>query len=138
MTAVAVLAALFAVVTTALASDGPAEEPDAATADGTALRYVLAVLQDRPDDAVALIDPDLGCTADELRAVTQHLPTDAFRVEATSTTGSPARPQVEVTLQHISSGLDRYTSPEHFQLREAGGSWLIDEAPWPIYVCGGR
>jgi hypothetical protein len=149
------LATLVVVLVVIALTRGPVElDPD--TPEGTVQEYLVAIDEERWDDAVALIHPEwLGaCDGQDLSRFSQG----AFTAElgATGGFGGVVREQfeaigeeepelmptgdetVEVTIRHTDSGggvltnsWDEYVI---FELHDDGEFWWIINDPWPYFV----
>lgn len=134
---------------------GPVElDPD--TPEGTVQEYLIAIDEERWDDAIAVIHPDwLGeCRGGDLSRFTQGDFTaelgapggfggEIVREEFVPIESEEPQPlpvpeeTVEVTIRHANtggvfgSGWDEYVI---FELSEEDGFWWIISDPWPYFV----
>ena len=92
----------------------------------------MAFVEGDDDQAVALLDPALGCSA-PLRDV--YRPSRvSLSVVSSKITGEEGVVVLDVT--EYSGGLfDSWSHREDFYLIRADGSWLITGNPWPVYSC---
>lgn len=149
---VGLLAVVGALVTIALLRGPVVLDPD--SPEGTVQEYLVAVDEERWEDAVAVIHPDWlgGCTGDDLGVFdpgdfTAELGIESgFDGQFVRETFEPvdeelealpsADTEVEVTIIHetgggIGSGWSEYLS---FELVDDGEFWWIVGDPWPFFV----
>ena len=127
--AVVALLAVLAVVLT-VTRDQPSLDPG--TPDGVTQLYVLALIDGDDDEAIAHLDPALGCSA-PLTSVPRPLRVSVTVVD-TRIEGETAVVVADVT----ESGGGMFETWEHreeFDLRRIGGAWLLTGHPWPVYGC---
>ncbi|CAN5750273.1 hypothetical protein BH23ACT5_BH23ACT5_24210 [soil metagenome] len=130
-----VLLAVAAVVVAALR---PAMELDTATPEGTVQAYLQGLFDDDAEIALSFIDPDSGCTVEDIRSA--HVPTSSRVVLlSTETESDGAVVEVRVTEDAGSGPFDSYefSHEQEFSLRNDGDRWLISGEPWPLYICRG-
>jgi len=129
---VAALVVVLAVVTALLTTQRERPELDPGTPEGTVQIFILAFVEGDDDQAVALLDPALGCSA-PLRDV--YRPSRvSLSVVSSKITGEEGVVVLDVT--EYSGGLfDSWSHREDFYLIRADGSWLITGNPWPVYSC---
>lgn len=146
---------VVALVAVALARGPVSLDPD--TPEGTVQEYLLAVSDERWDDAVEVIHESWrgACTGDDLRS---FAPDDfsaelgsssefargpvvepVMPVEPTVSTLPEATTNVDVTIIHGGGmgGWDEYTN---FELTNEDGFWWLVGDPWPFFIwsCQGR
>ena len=132
--AVLVLLAVVAAVVSATRTGPrlPEGSPEAAVQD-----YITAVDQGDLAAAAAFLDPDGGCTEDDLEpAGDLSAARDVLR--DTSVDGDEA--DVRVDLVHGGTGLfggDEFRDEQRFELRRSADGWVITGEPWPMFFCEG-
>jgi hypothetical protein len=106
---------------------------DPTTPEGAVQEYLLAISQERWDDAVAILDPESfgSCGGEDISAMGQQAFTAAH--ESTDVTDSTA--VVAVTLQFgegdvFGTAWEQY---EQFTLIDRDGFWYISQDPWPYF-----
>lgn len=141
--------AVVALVVIALSRGPVTLDPD--TAEGTVQEYLLAISEERWDDAVAVIHDDWrgACRGEDLAPFSQGdfsaelgVPSGmgGFAVGGSGIEGEPTIPpnstQVDVTIRHeqgggIGSSWDEYVV---FEVIDDGDFWWIVGDPWPYFV----
>lgn len=103
----------------------------AATPDGAAQLYVLAIVSGDDGAAVALLDPELGCTAPLLTYVSDRA---SIAVVDTKSVGDKATVTLDIT-EYSGGLLDVGSHQETLELRHVDDGWLVTGEPWPLYRC---
>jgi len=131
---VAIVVAL-AVVAIVNARQGP-EQFEPGTPEATVQEYFQDLIEGQADEALDLIDPDLGCdsrytpTVGVSRVVLDRVTYNTDRTEAS------ARVQVTETWGTGLFGPDEATFVETIHLTaDADGDWYISRPPWPYFDC---
>jgi hypothetical protein len=132
-----VLVALLIVAAIVIAVREPATfdpgSPEAATQ-----AYVVAVLDDDPEAAHALLIPELQerCTVLDLGS---RYVSDGGRITLADSriVGDAAVVELEFSATYSDGPFDISQSiyTERFELKLVDGNWLISEIPWPFYWC---
>ena len=135
--AVFVAAVLVAAGVAALvADDRGASRLDPDSPEGVVQMYLLAVLDDDPAGAAALMSATTGC--DEWDFASTYHP-DAARIVVTGVEGDGEETVVVVDVSELEgNGLfpaDEYAHTERFRLQQEVGRWRIAEPSWPLYSC---
>ena len=126
--------AILVVVAAVVAASRTPPRADPATPQGTVQLFVTAVLDGDDEEAVALLDPALGCRV-PLPQRGWSGTRATFAVVGSRDFGDRASVEIDVT-EYRSGGLfDAYSHRESYQLVAEGGGWLITGEPWPVYVC---
>lgn len=133
----AVIAALVVVlaVTVAMVSASRAKpEFDRSSPAGVVQLYISELHEGNLEATVALLDPELGCTPDNLAnyGLSDSL---RLRVLKETVTGERASVRLEITegIGQLFGG--EWTHEETFSLIKDGDSWLVSGSPWPVYYC---
>lgn len=133
--AVLVLLAVVAGVLSATRSSTelPAGSPEAAVQD-----YLTAVEQDDVDAAATHLDPDGGCTADDLENYGGGS-TARVVLRDTEVAGDEAEVRVDIVTGGggLFGGGDGFRDQQQFDLRRDGDRWVITGEPWPMFFCEG-
>lgn len=137
MGAVVVLAALMLIAVVAFR--GP-KTYDAGTPEAALQNYLVAVLDDRNEDAMyALLTPSAQSRCRDIYdglGLTSYYST-GYRAELDDMTldGDGDRAEARVVFRRSSQGdpfdNSSYSSEREFSLRRLDGDWLIDRAGWP-------
>lgn len=131
---VAVLLVVASVATVLLsrreAVDRPEGSPEAAVQ-----AYVEAVIDHDGTAILALMDPALPCTEEEVERSWWDEPL-TVTLEDARTTGDTA--VVTVAITHGSTGLlpDQWSEEQRFDLRRIDGDWVVTGEAWPWFECG--
>lgn len=128
---VAAVVVVLAVIAGVLSSTRPRPTFDPTTPEGTVQQFVLAVLDADDEQAVALLDPELGCTAP-----LEHISRPdrvSLSVVSSRPTGDTAAVVLEVSER--SGMFETWTHRETYQLKARDGGWMISGTPWPVYGC---
>jgi hypothetical protein len=115
-------------------------EYEAGTPEATVQAYFQALIDDRPDDALTLLDSELGCK-DHFRP-TVRISRVVLEDVSYSTDDTEATIRVQVT-ETWGDGLfspDESTFTETIRLGEnpddgSDDNWIITEPPWPYFDC---
>jgi hypothetical protein len=106
------------------------------TPEATVQAYAQAIVTGDEDAALALLDPDLGCTARDLRDA--HVG-DSVRVTLrdADVTETAAEVEIVVTVTSGHGPFDTYEYDEshRFELARSSNEWLITRRPWPWASC---
>lgn len=130
---VAAVVVVLAVVAAVVTSTRRPPDLDASTPAGTVQLFVLAVIDGDDEEAVALLDPALGCRA-PLSKVDRPVRV-SLAVAGARTDGDRATVVLDIT-EHGSGGmLDSWSHREAYELRQRGPGWMITSQPWPVYGC---
>lgn len=125
------LAGVAAVVTlTVLALQTP--EYDPATPQGTAQRWVRAMVDGDHVAALAELDPGLGCTLADLR-YSWAGPEETVRIGSVS--GDAENTIVEIIVGRADPITGGYEYTEYLVMAQRGDRWVLIEVPWPVYGC---
>jgi hypothetical protein len=107
---------------------------DPTSPEGAVQEYLLAISQERWDDAYVILDPEAfaDCDPEDIASAGQQQAFTAVH-DGTETAGSNTI--VRVTLRFgdqdpLGSGWEQ---PEQFVLVDRDGSWYINEDPWPYF-----
>ncbi len=130
---VAGLVVVMAVIAGLFSANRQLPDLDPRTPEGTVQLYVLAIIDSDDEEAVAFLDPALGCTA-PLRNLyrPQRL---SMTVAGTKTTGGRATVTLNLTEYSGTGLLDSWEHRETFELMASGDRWIITGNPWPVYAC---
>lgn len=132
---VSILALAVVVTLAVLALQGGADY-DEATPEGVVQRYVQAIVDGEHRAALKYVDPDLGCTTNDLR-FTGVSRSPSVRLVGTRIDDDDA--EVEVIVSEYAGPFDgRYEFPTTFILGRHDGGWMMVETPWPMYYCEGE
>jgi alkylation response protein AidB-like acyl-CoA dehydrogenase len=133
--AIAVGALLLLAVVAALVSvQRPPVQFDAGTPEATVQTYVEAILDGDVEAAAGLLDPESGCTVEDLERSEFQEPARVV-VSNSSAQDETARVMVDLVYSDGPFAGQEYASNETFRLVRADGSWLITGEPWPAYYC---
>ncbi|MFK5634131.1 MULTISPECIES: hypothetical protein [unclassified Ornithinimicrobium] len=133
--AIAVGALLLLAVVAALVSvRRPAVQFDAGTPEATVQSYVQDILDGDLQGAASLLDPEGGCTVDDLERGEFQEPARVV-VTNSSAQDETARVMVDLVYGEGPFAGQEYASNETFRLVRADSGWLIAGQPWPAYFC---
>lgn len=104
---------------------------DPNTPAGTVQLFVQAIMDEDDVAAVALLDPDLQCTAPLIEI---YRP-DGVVVDVISAEESAKTASVVLELTERDGPWNSWSHREHFDLIRADAGWLITGSPWPVYSC---
>lgn len=122
------------VVAAIVVSNEPDHHFEPGTPQGVVERYTSALVTGDPATATDLLDPQLGCSLEDLRDA-YYPGRTAVVYRATETGVNTARVTVEIT--RVGEGpVDAVSHEETFQVRNFDGEWRIAGEPWPVYFCG--
>jgi len=138
---VALLAVVVALGVIAVLSErNGVDEYEAGTPEATVQAYFQALIDDRPDDALAQLDSELGC--DNRFRPTVHVSRVVLDDVTYSADNTEATVRVQVTEDWGDSifGPDKATFTETIRLATdtddgSGDSWVIVQPPWPYFAC---
>ncbi len=132
--ALVVLVAL-AVVAAVLAATRTGPQLPSGSPEATVQDYLQLVHDHDLDGAAGLLDPDRGCTVDDLEQA--YVERDARMVLRDSDVrGDRATVRIEIVRGSGGPfGVDTWTSEERFDLVRDGDRWVITGEPWPMYTC---
>ena len=114
------------------AAELPEGSPERAVQD-----YVQALYDDDLDTATSYLDPDEGCTTEDLDVL--WVDGDA-RVVLRDTRVDGDEATVRIELVHADSGpvaVDEWSEEETFRLRSDVDGWVLTGLPWPLHRCTG-
>lgn len=132
---VAGLVVILAVVVAIVSTTREAPRLDRTTPAGVVQLYIRALHQGHLEEATEYLDPNLGCTADNLasRYLAESL---QLRVDRETIHGTTATVRLEIEENQSRDLLDGgWSHIETFELIEDADSWLITGSPWPVYRC---
>ena len=126
------LVVILAVVAGLLATRREPVTLDPTTPEGSVQTFVLAVIEGDDEVAVALLDPDLGCTA-PLREI--YRPSRvSMAVVGTKSTAQEATVVLDVT-EYGEGPFSSWSHREVYDLLVKDSGWMITGHPWPVYGC---
>jgi hypothetical protein len=113
---------------------------DPSTPEGAVQQYLLAVTQERWDDALEFLDPETfgNCTAEDFRmSITDRITS----VSHEGTFMGPVEAQVQVLIRYSSGGGigGSWESSWTYSLVERDRNWYITREAWPaeLWTCAG-
>lgn len=127
-----VLLAVVAGVLSATRGEGdlPAGSPEAAVQD-----YVSRVYDRDLEGAAAVLDPEGGCTVEDLER-NVHEPDARVVLRSSEVDGDTARVRVELIRGEDGLlGSGEWSQEETFSLVRAQERWVITGEPWPMFSC---
>ena len=137
-TLVVILSIIAAVVILALVvvfTRGTPPPLDPATPEGAVQAYTSAVIDGDPDAAIEFLTRDVRDNCDRA----EPAPAMDLRLTLVSTkvTGDRAVVRVSIANDYGNGpfGGSSYQTDDTFVLRQDGGDWLVDTAPWQLMVC---
>ena len=137
-TLVVILSIIAAVVILALVvvfTRGTPAPLDPTTPEGAVQAYTAAVIDGDRDAAIALLTRDIRDNCDRV----EPSPALDLRLTLVSTkvTGDRAVVRVSIANDYGNGpfGGSSYQTDDSFVLRNDGGDWLVDTAPWQLMVC---
>lgn len=127
---------IVALVTIALARDQTTFDPN--TPEGVVQQYLQAIIDERWDDALAVLDPEnfSGCRPEDLSSQVWD---ETFSAVHLNTREGPVRTRVEVQFNQGEGPFGSWSWPTEFVLIERDGRWYLTDDPWPYfqYLCDG-
>lgn len=132
---VSIIAAVVIFALVVVFTRGAPAQLDPTTPEGAVQAYTTAVLDGDSDAALELLTRDIRDTCDRV----EPAPTMNLRLTLLSTkvTGDRAVVRVSITEDYGNGpfGGSSYQSDDTFVLRQDGGAWLVDGAPWQLIIC---
>ncbi|SOC51423.1 hypothetical protein [Ornithinimicrobium cerasi] len=129
-----VLLAVVAGVLSATRGEGdlPAGSPEAAVQD-----YVSRVYDRDLEGAAAVLDPEGGCTVEDLER-NVHEPDGRVVLRSSEVDGDTALVRVELVHGEDGPlGSGEWAQEESFTLERSQDRWVITGEPWPVFGCAG-
>ncbi len=126
---------LVALIVVATVSTWSVQERDPKTPEGVVQAYMTAVMQHHIDQALALMEPESTCTAENFQ---QSYVDATSRVDLVSLSVAGDSADVHLRIEHGNGDPlgGTWNEDQYISLVRVDGNWRIHGTPYPLFTCG--